>query len=36
MRAGISAVVGFFSSAVVKVLLQGLMIVVFIVWLVFS
>lgn len=36
MRAGIGAVVGFFSSAVVKVLLQGLMIVVFIVWLVFS
>ncbi|MFC0214034.1 DUF456 domain-containing protein [Paenibacillus chartarius] len=33
VRAGIGAVVGFFSSVVVKVLLQALMIVLFIVWL---
>lgn len=34
-QAGIGAVVGFFSSAVVKVLLQALMIIVFIVWIAF-
>ncbi|AEI42259.1 DUF456 domain-containing protein [Paenibacillus mucilaginosus] len=35
VRAGVGALVGFFSGLVTKVLLQGLMIVLFIAWLVF-
>lgn len=33
-KAGIGAVVGLFSSAVVQILLQGFMIIVFIIWLI--